>query len=139
MEKDLGLEGLEFNTCLAVCELMPLRMRWWLKAGRLTTYHNPRHYTVYIFYILAEIPSNLVLKRVGANVWLPAIIIAWGTVTTLTGIVESYAGLLVVRSVLGLTEGGLLPGMTLYLSTLYPRGGLQKRIAFVSIRRKNCR
>ncbi|CAO1637823.1 unnamed protein product [Sympodiomycopsis kandeliae] len=102
MEKDLGLKGLQFNTALAV---------------------------FYIFYILAEVPSNLVLKRIGANIWLPSIIIAWGIITTLTGIVKNYAGLLVIRSFLGLSEGGLLPGMTLYLSTLYSRGELQTSIS----------
>lgn len=97
------MHGLQYNICLAV---------------------------FYVFYIVAEVPSNLVLKRVGANIWLPVLIMSWGTVTTLTGIVKDYGGLLAVRSILGLTEGGLLPGMTLYLSTLYPRGGLQKRIAY---------
>ena len=45
------------------------------------------------------------------NLWLPLLVIAWGVVTTLTGLVQSFAGLVVVRMALGLCEGGLLPGM----------------------------
>lgn len=63
------------------------------------------------------------------NIWLPLIVSCWGTVTTLTGLVQSFGGLVGVRAVLGLCEGGLLPGMVLYLSTLYPRHELQVRIA----------
>jgi len=68
----------------------------------------------------SEIPSNLVLKKVSPRVWLPALTIAWGIVTMCLGFVKNYTGFMVVRAVLGLTEGGLLPGIVsgLFLSLI---------------------
>ncbi|KAJ2931861.1 hypothetical protein H1R20_g5229, partial [Candolleomyces eurysporus] len=59
----------------------------------------------YIPYILAELPSNLLLKAVGPNLMLPAMLTLWGVVTTLQGVVTSYGGLLAARFFLGLLEG----------------------------------
>ena len=59
----------------------------------------------------SEIPSNLVLKKVSPKIWLPALTIAWGIVTMCLGFVRNYAGFMGVRALLGVTEGGLLPGM----------------------------
>ena len=52
----------------------------------------------------------------------------WGIVTMCLGFVQNYAGFVAVRAILGLTEGGLLPGIILYLSTMYRRGELAYRI-----------
>lgn len=65
----------------------------------------------YILYILVELPSNWVLKKMRANRWLPFLICTWGMVTTLSGLVQNFAGLTAVRMILGMCEGGLLPGM----------------------------
>ncbi|KAF4568225.1 hypothetical protein EYR40_010375 [Pleurotus pulmonarius] len=83
----------------------------------------------YIPYILAELPTNLLLRSVGPHVMLPTMLILWGTVTTLQGMVESYPGLLAVRFFLGLLEGGVSPGLVLYLSLFYPRHKLNTRLA----------
>ncbi|KAF7335782.1 MFS general substrate transporter [Mycena venus] len=85
----------------------------------------------YVPYILVQIPSNLLLKRIGANILLPAMITLWGFTSMMQGFVNSYKGIIVCRCFLGLFEGGLLPGMTLYFTSLYPRGALQFRIAVV--------
>ncbi|KAI6045742.1 MFS general substrate transporter [Pisolithus marmoratus] len=82
----------------------------------------------YVPYIAMELPSNLILKRVGPNVMLPAMVTLWGTVATMQGLVTSYTGLLLCRFFLGLAEGGLFPGLVLYLSSFYPRERLQVRI-----------
>jgi hypothetical protein len=55
--------------------------------------------------------SNWVLKRMKPNIWLPLLVVFWGIVTTMTGLVQSFGGLVAVRMVLGLCEGGLLPGL----------------------------
>ena len=81
---DLKLDGNKFNVALAI---------------------------FYITYIAAEIPSNMVLRRVGAKFWLPFIVFCWGIITIFLGLVKNEAGLYVVRLLLGLFEGGLLPGM----------------------------
>ncbi|KAG6916595.1 hypothetical protein DXG01_006203 [Tephrocybe rancida] len=83
----------------------------------------------YIPYIVAELPSNLVLKAVGPNLMLPTMLTLWGIVTTLQGVVKSYHGLLACRFFLGLFEGGVFPGLVLYLSFWYPRQQLQWRIS----------
>ena len=68
--------------------------------------------TVFFFtYAAFEVPSNLLLKRLRPSIWLPTIMVAWGVVMTLMGIVQSYHGLLVARIFLGVTEAGLFPGV----------------------------
>ncbi|KDQ28992.1 hypothetical protein PLEOSDRAFT_1103027 [Pleurotus ostreatus PC15] len=101
LERDLGLHGNQFNTILAV---------------------------FYASYIIVELPSNWVIQRVGANRWIPLLVCLWGVVTTLTGLVQNFGGLVAIRMCLGLCEGGLLPGMILYLSTIYKRHELQLRV-----------
>ncbi|KAG5520202.1 hypothetical protein PMAC_001279 [Pneumocystis sp. 'macacae'] len=83
---------------------------------------------LYIPYILMEIPSNLIIKKIGPNRWLPTLVVLWGTVATLQGIVKDYRGLYANRFFLGLTEGGILPGIILYLSDWYKRHEIQFRI-----------
>ncbi|KAI0690801.1 MFS general substrate transporter [Cytidiella melzeri] len=88
----------------------------------------------FIPYILVELPSNLWLRRIGPNVLLPAMTTLWGIAVVLQGLVTSYSGLIACRFFIGLFEGGLLPGITLYLSSFYPKQKLQLRISlfFVS-------
>lgn len=64
------------------------------------------------FYVAAEVPSNMMMKRTRPALWIPIIMVAWGVCTTLMGLVDSYAGLMVVRAALGIAEGGLFPGVT---------------------------
>ncbi|KAJ7653195.1 major facilitator superfamily domain-containing protein [Mycena polygramma] len=85
----------------------------------------------YIPYILVQIPSNLALKRIGANVLLPTMITFWGFTSMMQGFVQTYSGLIACRFFLGLFEGGLLPGITLYFTSFYPRATLQFRISVV--------
>ncbi|KAK9779800.1 putative Major facilitator superfamily domain-containing protein [Seiridium cardinale] len=70
--------------------------------------------TVFFFsYAAFEVPSNLLLKKFRPSRWLPLIMVAWGTVMTLMGIVRSYSGLLAARFFLGVAEAGLYPGCAL--------------------------
>lgn len=76
--------------------------------------------TVFFFtYSAFEIPSNLFLKRFRPSIWLPSIMVAWGTVMTLMGVVQTYHGLLVARVFLGVAEAGLYPGVAYYLTMWY--------------------
>ncbi|KAF8626447.1 hypothetical protein AX15_004872 [Amanita polypyramis BW_CC] len=87
----------------------------------------------YVPYIAAELPSNLLLKVVGPHLLLPTMLTLWGVVTTLQGVVYNYQGLLACRFFLGMFEGGVFPGLVLYLSMFYPRQMLQWRVtAFFS-------
>ncbi|KIW32027.1 uncharacterized protein PV07_03606 [Cladophialophora immunda] len=82
----------------------------------------------FAFYIAAELPSNLVLKKFSPRLWLAFLTAAWGIIGMCLGFIRNYGGFLAVRAFLGLAEGGLLPGMVLYLSGMYTRGELALRI-----------
>ncbi|KAJ6539330.1 MFS general substrate transporter [Mycena capillaripes] len=82
----------------------------------------------YATYLLVEVPSNLVMKKVKPNRWIPFLVFMWGAVTTLTAVVHNFGGLIAIRMFLGLCEGGLLPGIILYLSTIYKPHELQLRV-----------
>ncbi|KAI7770098.1 hypothetical protein LZL87_013721 [Fusarium oxysporum] len=86
--------------------------------------------TVFFFtYAAFEVPSNLLLKRLRPSIWLPTIMVAWGLVMTLMGIVQGYHGLLISRIFLGATEAGLFPGVAYYLTMWYCRHEIQFRQA----------
>ncbi len=69
------------------------------------------------------------LKKVRPSIWLPAIMVAWGVVMTLMGIVQNFKGLLTARIFLGVTEAGLFPGVAYYLTNWYKREEIQLRQA----------
>ncbi|KAF2868256.1 MFS transporter-like protein [Massariosphaeria phaeospora] len=75
----------------------------------------------YIPYILVDVPSNLLLKKFRAGVYLPALITLWGLVCCFMGFTKSYAGLIVCRLLLGMFEGGILGGVIIYLAMFYRR------------------
>lgn len=64
-----------------------------------------------LFPLISFIASNLILKKMRPSRWLPFLVAIWGTVTTLSGLVHNFSGLLAIRFFLGLCEGGLLPGI----------------------------
>jgi ACS family tartrate transporter-like MFS transporter len=67
-------------------------------------------------YFLFEIPSNLMLHKIGARIWIARILITWGILAMLTGLVHSVHQLYAVRFLLGLAEAGYFPGIVLYLT-----------------------
>jgi MFS family permease len=83
---------------------------------------------LFVTYILSEVPSNLVLKKVGPSRWISIIATSWGIIATLTGVVQNYGGLIATRLLLGLVEGGLFPGMAIYLTMFYSKKELALRI-----------
>jgi len=86
--------------------------------------------TVFFFtYCAFEVPSNLCLKRFRPSIWLPAIMVAWGIVMTLMGVVQNYKGLLIARLFLGVAEAGLYPGVAYYITMWYCRTEAQFRQA----------
>ncbi|KLU81095.1 high-affinity nicotinic acid transporter [Magnaporthiopsis poae ATCC 64411] len=94
LEQDLGLRGLQYNDCLAI--LFP-------------------------FYIAAEIPSNMMMKRVRPSLWLAFIMVCWSASMIAQGFVRNYQGMLATRVFLGVFEGGLYPGVNYYITQWYPR------------------
>jgi ACS family tartrate transporter-like MFS transporter len=67
-------------------------------------------------YFLFEIPSNLLLHKIGARVWIARILISWGIVAMLTGFVRTVPQLYLARFLLGVAEAGYFPGIVLYLT-----------------------
>ncbi|ETW81272.1 major facilitator superfamily [Heterobasidion irregulare TC 32-1] len=82
----------------------------------------------YVPYAMVEIPVNLVMRRFGANITIPLMVVLWGFSGACQGAVTSYGGLIACRFFLGMAEGGLFSGLVLYLSNFYPRHSLQLRL-----------
>jgi ACS family 4-hydroxyphenylacetate permease-like MFS transporter len=74
----------------------------------------------YIAYVAAEIPSNIVMARVGARLWIPRIMITWGLASAATMFAVGPNSLYVLRALTGLAEAGFLPGVLLYITYWYP-------------------
>jgi len=82
-------------------------------------------------YFLFEVPSNLLLHRIGARIWIARILITWGIVAMLTGFVHNVHQLYVMRFLLGLAEAGYYPGVVLYLTYWFRRRERAQAIALV--------
>src|ERR1700731_3365572 len=71
-------------------------------------------------YSIFEVPSNLILERVGARRWIARIMISWGIVAMAMVAVRGAASFFAIRFVLGLAEAGFFPGVILYLTFWFP-------------------
>lgn len=74
----------------------------------------------FLGYALFEIPSNLILQRVGARLWIARIMIVWGLVSMGMVLVDGTTSFYVMRVLLGIAEAGFFPGMVLYLTYWVP-------------------
>ncbi|KAK4120987.1 MFS general substrate transporter [Parathielavia appendiculata] len=100
-----------------------------LKLEPARLHYNDALAVFFPFYVAAEIPSNMAMKRWRPSIWIPSIMVAWAVCTTLMGIVHNYAGLMACRSALGIAEGGLFPGITYYITMWYRRHECGLRMA----------
>jgi sugar phosphate permease len=78
----------------------------------------------FISYAIFQVPSNLVLARVGAHIWLSAMTVAWGAVAASFAGTNSAATFLALRFALGLTECGVFPGIWHHLQLFYTQAEL---------------
>ncbi len=74
----------------------------------------------FVGYFLFEVPSNIILHRVGARVWIGRIMITWGILSAAMMFVSSPQMFYVMRFLLGIAEAGFFPGIILYLTYWYP-------------------
>lgn len=89
---------------------------------------------LFVTYILSELPSNLIIKHyVTPSHWISFIATSWGIISTLTGITRNYGGLVACRLLLGLVEGGLFPGLAIYLTFFYTKRELALRIGYLFV------
>lgn len=84
LQKDLGLSGTQYSTALTI---------------------------FFVPYVVFEIPSNIILKRLKPHVWLSLCMFGFGLVTICQGLVQGYGGLIATRFFLGVFETGMFPGM----------------------------
>jgi ACS family tartrate transporter-like MFS transporter len=83
----------------------------------------------FLGYFVFEIPSNLLLHKIGARIWIARILIGWGIVAVLTGFVRNVSQLYLARFLLGLAEAGYFPGIVLYLTYWFPKREQARAIA----------
>ncbi|KAH0537605.1 hypothetical protein FGG08_005597 [Glutinoglossum americanum] len=103
LRKELKLTGVQYNTALTI---------------------------FFVPYVVFEIPSNIILKKLKPHVWLSACMFMFGLVTVCQGLVHSYSGLLATRFFLGFFETGMFPGCFYLISMWYKRTEAQKRYTF---------
>jgi len=106
LEKDLGLVGSQYNTCISI---------------------------LYVGYLFAQIPSNMILssKHVRPSIYMGCCMIIWGIVATLTALVKNYTGLVLVRFFLGFVEAPFYPGALYILSLFYTRKEIATRVSIL--------
>jgi len=83
----------------------------------------------FIGYILLEIPSNVILVRLGARIWLARIMISWGIATALIAGISTTAAFDTLRFLLGCAEAGFMPGVLFYLSLWFPENYRSRIVA----------
>ncbi|KIW20526.1 hypothetical protein PV08_01101 [Exophiala spinifera] len=105
-EKDLGLKGSEYNTCISI---------------------------LYVGYLFMQVPSNMLLssRRVRPSLYLGACTMAWAVAAALTACVHDYTGLVLARFFLGVVEAPFYPGALFVLSLFYTRKEIATRISIL--------
>src|SRR6266536_187031 len=83
----------------------------------------------FLGYCLFEIPSNIILERVGARLWISRIMITWGLISASLMFVRTPAAFYLLRFLLGVAEAGFFPGVIYYLSLWYPTAHRARAIA----------
>ncbi|HAT1574432.1 TPA: MFS transporter [Raoultella ornithinolytica] len=84
----------------------------------------------YISYIIFEIPSNVIMTRVGARIWIARIMITWGAVSACMSLVHTPTQLYVMRFLLGMAEAGFTPGIIYYISCWFPKSNRARAMSF---------
>src|SRR4030095_1497383 len=83
----------------------------------------------FIGYFIFEIPSNLIMQRVGARVWIARILVTWGVISSAMMFVRGPMTFYLLRFLLGLAEAGFFPGMILYLTYWFPAEARGRAVA----------
>jgi MFS family permease len=106
LEKDLGMHGSQYNTCISI---------------------------LYVGYLFTKISSNMILssKKVRPSINMACCMLVWGAVATLTALVKNFTGLVLVRFFLGFVEAPFYPGALYILSLFYTRKEIATRVSTV--------
>lgn len=87
----------------------------------------------FLGYFIFEIPSNIILGRVGAPLWIARIMTTWGIVTVCMLLINSSTSFFTMRFLLGVAEAGFYPGVIYYLSQFYPKEHRTKAIGLFQL------
>lgn len=87
----------------------------------------------YMTYVIFEVPSNIILERVGARIWIARIMISWGIVASLIAFIKTPWQLYGMRMLLGAAEAGFTPGIIYYLGQWFPRKNRAVAMSFFYI------
>ncbi|KAL2752560.1 hypothetical protein ACRALDRAFT_1036327 [Sodiomyces alcalophilus JCM 7366] len=105
LQEDLNLNNQEYATCLSI---------------------------LYVGYILMQVPSNMLINRISRPSWyIAGAMLLWGLISTLSGVVHDFGGMVATRFFLGFVEAAFLPGALLILSKWYTRKELTYRNAIL--------
>jgi len=85
----------------------------------------------FLGYFLFEVPSNVILHKVGARVWICRVLVTWGIISGCTALVKSPWQFYTIRLLLGIAESGFFPGMILYLTYWFPSHRRAKMVAML--------
>ena len=83
----------------------------------------------FVSYVLFEVPSNLLLHRIGVRIWIARIMITWGIASSAMMFVQGTASFYTLRFILGAAEAGFFPGIILYLTRWFPAAERARAIA----------
>ncbi len=83
----------------------------------------------FLGYFLFEVPSNLIMEKVGARLWIARIMVVWGLVSLCMAFVHGRTGFYVLRFLLGASEAGFFPGVILYLTYWFPPAYRSRTVA----------
>jgi len=85
----------------------------------------------FVTYVLIEIPAILIVKRFSPRLILTGLSVIWSAATIANGLIHSVGGLYACRLVLGACEGGLFPSLNMYLTLVYKRDEMAKRVSYL--------
>jgi len=85
----------------------------------------------FLGYFLFEVPSNIILHKIGARVWICRVLVTWGIVSGCTALVRTPTEFYTMRLLLGVAEAGFFPGMILYLTYWFPSHRRAKMVALL--------
>ncbi|EMF10688.1 MFS general substrate transporter [Sphaerulina musiva SO2202] len=106
MPEDIGASAQEFSTAVSI---------------------------FYATYVLSETPWAILLKKLTPRLLLTGLAMVWSLVTIFSGFIQNIGGLYAARLILGACEGGLFPGLNLYLTMIYRREEQAKRVSYLFV------
>ncbi|KAL4775293.1 major facilitator superfamily domain-containing protein [Aspergillus nidulans var. acristatus] len=98
--------------------------------GLSTNQYNYGQMIFYLCFLCAEVPSQMVSKKLGPDVWIPIQMMTWSLIGILQCLISGEKSFYATRALLGLVEGGFIPDALLYLSYFYTNRELPMRVGF---------